>query len=187
MKTTLKTLAAACLVAVAFVTNAQAVPLTLNSPNVVGVYNGKLQNASVGVEIAAAQELLNMLAGTHSGAFDVGDNLYLYQTSNTEYAGTLAGGLQNANTNLSGYDWGFAKYDGQNAGYVLFYLGGALASTIIPNNPADLWTTNPNQFALSHVTLFGSANRVPDGGTTAILLGAALAGMALVARRKRTA
>ncbi len=169
--------------------------LTLNSPNVVGVFDGALANANPSTEIVAAQTLLTMLKSTTSGTFNATTNLYPYQTSDTEYYAllTLDNVLQPGNTSIAGYDWGFAKYNGKNAGYVLFYLGGAAASTIVPNHPASLWTTKPDQYALSHLTVFNQTPpteieipRVPDSGATATLLGAALVGLALLRHRRHS-
>jgi len=166
--------------------------LTLTSANVVGIYDGKLTNAGIETEIVAAQKLLDMAKNTTSGPFDSTTQLYLYQTSATEYAATLTltHAFQSDTTAVANYDWGFAKYNGQQAGYVLFYLGGANASTIIPNYPAPIWTTNTSKYALSHVTLFNKSvptdvpvPQVPDSGATVALLGAALAGLAFFRRR----
>jgi hypothetical protein len=147
--------------------------LTINSPNVVGIHNGTLANANPATELVAAQFLLDMAINSTSGNFQTGAN---------DYSGTLNGGIQ-TNLGAQGFDWGFAKYDGQNAGYVLFYLGGALASTIIPQFPATLWTTNPEQYAISHLTVFNAGPSVPDGGSTIAMLGAGFMLLAGLARR----
>jgi hypothetical protein len=45
-----------------------------------------------------------------------------------------------------------------------------------------------NQGKISHVSLFGknTSNRVPDGGATVALIGASMAGLGLIARRRKT-
>jgi hypothetical protein len=45
-----------------------------------------------------------------------------------------------------------------------------------------------NQGKISHVSLFGknTSNRVPEGGATVALLGASIAGLGLIARRRKT-
>jgi hypothetical protein len=191
MKTSFFKLASAAALT-AVLSLSQAFGLTISSPNVVGIYDGKMTNASIATEIVAAQKLLDMAQSTTFGAFDASTNLYLYQTSATEYAATLTqtNAIQSSTTAVSDYDWGFAKYNGPNAGYVLFYLGGANASTIIPNYPAPIWTTNTSKYALSHVTLFNKTvptnipvPQVPDSGATVALLGAVLAGLAYFRRR----
>ena len=185
MNKLIKLFATGALLAAALAINVKAVPLTLNSPGVVGVWDYlSPEPANVPNELAAAQTLLDMLKST--GTFGVD----LFVTSDTEYSGVLAGGLQ-TNTAISGYDWGFAKYNGKNAGYVLFYLGGAVASTIIPQYPADLWTTKSDQYAISHLTVFNASvpppppgDTVPDSGSTIALLGLTLAVFGFIARRK---
>jgi protein with PEP-CTERM/exosortase system signal len=68
----------------------------------------------------------------------------------------------------------FAKYDGPNQGSVVWYVGDLSGLIDIP---AD-W----NGYGLSGWTLFGSAGSVPDGGTTAMLLGAALGALGTARR-----
>jgi len=119
-----------------------------------------------------------------------------YVTSNTEYSGSLSGlgmkidgpsgGVGGWGT-VSGYDYGFIKYDGPNAGYVLFYLGGAQANSLIPDYPANLWTTNSTKFEVSGITFFnqrGSTNeQIPDTGSSVGLFVVGLTLLA-IARRK---
>jgi hypothetical protein len=174
-----KLLAAIALLAIAFTTNVQADPLSLNSPGVVGVWDFRAP-ANVATEIVAAQTLLNMAANVGTFGTDA------FVTTSLDVSGTLTGGLQ-TDTSVSGYDWGFAKYDGQNAGYVLFWLGGATASTVIPQYPANLWTTKPEQYAISHLTVFNQSSSVPEGGMTAVLLGLGLVAMSFAARRRPAA
>ena len=173
MKIALKKLTGACALSLILLGNLNA--LTLISPGVVGLKDDKLANSNVTSERTAAQKLLDMAASSVDGGFDPGTGLYEYMTSDTEYAGTLVGGLQ-TNLTASGWDWALAKYDGPNAGYVLFYLGGALASTIVPQFPAILWTTNEQQYAISHLTVFNASTSVPDGGLTVMLVGLGLVG-----------
>lgn len=156
-------------------------PLTLNSPGVVGTLDGKLANNSVDNQIVAAQHLLDMGANTVD-PLNAALGLY-YRTSSTEYSGVLTGGTPIVGdvTAESGWEFAFVKYDGKQAGYVLFYLGGAAANTLIPNFPADLWTTETDQFQISGVTYFNQVS-VPEGGSTAILLGLGFLGIGLLRR-----
>ena len=170
------------LLALALLSAAGVSALTLNSPGVVGLHDSKLTNASIATERAAAQTLLDMLKSSTQGSFDASSGYFQYMTSDTEYVGTLVGG-EKVNLDASGWEWGFAKYNGRNAGYVLFYLGGAVAYTIIPQFPASLWTNNPQQYALSHLTVFNRTPTVPDGGLTFILLGASIAALVTLSRR----
>jgi hypothetical protein len=66
------------------------------------------------------------------------------------------------------YTYLLAKYDGQNDLSQVWYVGDLSGVITIPEN-------GPNGQGLSHWTLFrGEGVVVPDGGTTVMLLGAAL-------------
>ncbi len=69
----------------------------------------------------------------------------------------------------------FAKYDGQNDVSQVWNISGLTGVITIP---AD----GPNGYGLSGWILFGPTGQVPDGGTTVMLLGAAL-GVLGMARR----
>jgi hypothetical protein len=98
------------------------------------------------------------------------------------FAGALDLGSndQSAANSLLGFDYAVLHYGkgpggiGGGGGVEMFYLNG-MTSFIFPANG-----TGPNGFGgFSSLTLFRS---VPDGGTTAILLGSALAGLGLLRR-----
>src|SRR5438045_1617198 len=116
-------------------TNASAtrslpLPLTINTPGIVGISFGvtSLGQGNLEYETGIAQHLLDMPANTTEPA----TGPMQYQTSSTEYSGTLTGGVE---TDLgggtghvaAGHAHAISKYDGQNAGYILFYLGGQAA------------------------------------------------------------
>jgi hypothetical protein len=76
---------------------------------------------------------------------------------------------------LASYTYLFAKYDGPNAGSVVWYIGNLVGQTIdIPST----W----NGYGLSGWTIFGGGNGVPDGGATVMLLGAALGALGMARR-----
>lgn len=179
-----------------FSSNAWA--LSILDPGVVGAISGKLANSSPPSEMAAAQFLLDMLAMTTdsngpaagASACNISTADGCYATSNTEYAATLSSPVQSTidghdNTVNAGFMYALAKYDGPNAGYVLFFLNGA--ATTLPEYPFPLWGDNASQYQISHHTGFNAVQvnqtSVPDGGTTLTLLGAALGGLGLVRRR----
>ena len=159
-------------------------PLSYSTPGLVGTYDGKLDNSSPASEITAGQAILDAIGlGTTTGPVHT-DNLFDY-SGTLSITGAFQGGT-GATSIPAGWDYALAKYDGQNAGYALFYLGGT-ASTI-PLDPANLWTTNPTQYDLSHWTVFngsneinptdGGGNGVPDHGSTLTMLGMAFMGIA---------
>jgi len=76
---------------------------------------------------------------------------------------------------LSSYTYLFAKYDGPNAGSVVWYLGNLVGQTI------DIPTTW-GQYGLSGWTIFSGGGGVPDGGATVMLLGAALGALGMARR-----
>jgi len=77
-----------------------------------------------------------------------------------------------------GFTYLLAKYDGPNGGDEIWNVQGLTGIMTIP----DSGLPPGFKYGLSHFTLFGGGGQVPDGGTTAALLGAALAGMGFLRR-----
>jgi hypothetical protein len=182
-----------CVVAAALalfmVPGAYAVPLTLDDVGVAGIVEPGTENSNVANELAWANYLLGLGANT-SVAYDAnGDgNAEDYTTGANDYNGTLSGGtqIQGGANDVSGFEWVLAKYDGKNAGYVLFNV--ADYGTTIPSTSEDLWVNKRgNGYGLSHFTGFGDRppNGVPDAGSTLGLLGLTLIGMGLIRRKAR--
>lgn len=163
-----------------------AYALVLDDPGVVGTIEAGTQNSSIANEVQWANFLLDMGADefqTTDGNNPPDGKTENYQTSLTDYNGFLTGGTQVQNsTDVSGYEWVLAKYDGPLAGYVLFNVPG-LGGTTIPQLSHSIWG-GPGQYDLSHFTGFGSTS-VPDGGATLMLLGGALVGLETLRRRFR--
>jgi len=84
-----------------------------------------------------------------------------------------ADGTGNTGIATLGYTYLFAKYDGPNAGSVVWVVSG-LTTVDIPAT----W----GGYGLSGCTLFGPQTGVPDGGTTVMLLGAALGALGMARR-----
>ena len=62
-----------------------------------------------------------------------------------------------------------AKHDGQNAGFVLYFLGGA-ASTI-PGFSDDIWVNGQNEgYQLSHYTRFGGGTNLSEPATLGLMM-----------------
>jgi hypothetical protein len=73
------------------------------------------------------------------------------------------------------YSYLFAKYDGPNYGSEVWYVGNLSGIITIP--------ATGGRYGLSGWTLFGpGGGQVPDGGTTVMLLGAALGALAMARR-----
>ena len=78
------------------------------------------------------------------------------------------------------YSYLFAKYDGPNAGSEVWYVGGMSGIITIPALGIPGYG---HQYGLSGWTLFGpGVPQAPDGGTTVMLLGAALGALGMARR-----
>jgi hypothetical protein len=107
----------------------------------------------------------------------------LYRTTNTfgslpsVVAATAVSGTGttiNLNT-LGTFTYLFAKYDGQNDKSVVWNISGLTGILTIPQD-------GPDGHGLSGWILFGPTGSVPDGGTTVMLLGAALGALGMARR-----
>ena len=135
------------------------IPIDYTTDNLVGTADPGAAAANIANELIWANQILALAAGTTATILSVD-----YRTHDTdEYAGVLTdlGAFQDdsgSNSVDAGWDYVLGKYDGQNAGYVLFFLGGE-ASTI-PLFSDDIWVNGANEgYQLSHWTVFSG---VPD-------------------------
>jgi len=96
--------------------------------------------------------------------------------SRTSYGS--AGSTVNINLGTGGYEYLLAKYDGPNYGTEVWYVGGLTGTVTIPG-----YGDPNNKYGISGTSLFTPGTPAPDGGTTAILLGAALTGLGLLRRK----
>jgi len=165
--------------------------LTLNDPGVVGTATGATGAANPTERLSIAQKLLDMTANTSDLAF--GNPARDYFTSTTEYSGTITSSLEVATGSLvvpAGWEYALAKYDGQNAGYVLFNLA-ALGTSTLPEFSYSIWGSNAGQYQLSNFLALNTNGSdipgVPDGGSTLALMGLAFAVLGLVRSRKQFA
>lgn len=167
---------------------AYAVSLTLQMQGVVGSIEGGEASADVATVTPMAQFLLDM--GMNQ-VFPVAPASAVYKTNTVfDYSGTLTGGVRidGGSNDVTGYDWVLAKYNGPNAGWVLFKLTGddAWQGSTIPLKSDSLWTVpgpSGSGYDLSNFTGYRTA--VPEGGMTLILLGGALLGLETLRRRIR--
>ena len=82
-----------------------------------------------------------------------------------------------------GFTYVLGKYDGPNGGSEVWNVQGMTGIITIPLKG---FGPNNDKYGLSHWTLFGGGNQVPDSGSTVALLGAALAGLEVVRRKFRS-
>jgi hypothetical protein len=125
---------------------------------------------------------VNHLIGMALGTTDTADG-QIYTRSNNDFGplapATLTGHVNGTSTSINlgaggTYVYLFAKYDGPNYGSEVWYVGDLSGIITIPATAGG--------YGLSGWTLFGTAGSVPDGGTTAMLLGAALGSLGMARR-----
>ena len=93
----------------------------------------------------------------------------------------VQGGVSfNINLGAGGFDYLIVQWDGPEGGNAIYYLGG-LSGTITVTNDI-FFNQNHQPFAASGYWLSGGGQGVPDGGTTVMLLGAALGALGMARR-----
>jgi hypothetical protein len=125
---------------------------------------------------------VNHLVGMALGTSDKADGQSYFRSNNafSPLPQAVLGGLVNGTSttiNLGSglYTYLFAKYDGPNYGSEVWYVGNLSGNITIPATAGG--------YGLSGWTLFGpGVPGVPDGGTTAMLLGAALGALGMARR-----
>jgi hypothetical protein len=184
--------AVVCAVMLAFTNNARADttlgffdPVTLTGDSHVV---GTVSDASPANPTAHA-DYINFLItmGTNTSAtHDFGGSEGIqnfYRTTNTfgslptaSATGAVSGTGTTIDLNALGtFTYLFAKYDGQNDNSVVWNIAGLTGTLTIPG-------FGPLGYALSGWILFGPTGTVPDGGTTVMLLGAALGALGMARR-----
>ena len=151
--------------------------LTIGDPHELGFVN-------FGIPSGDSDRLtyVNHLVGMALGTSDKADGQTYFRSNNgfSPLPQAVLGGLVDGTSttiNLGSglYTYLFAKYDGPNYGSEVWYVGNLSGVITIPATAGG--------YGLSGWTLFGpGVPGVPDGGTTAMLLGAALSVLG-VARR----
>ena len=126
---------------------------------------------------------VNHLVHMGLGTQDDADGQH-YTRSNNDFGSladaVLAGHVNGTSTSINlgavgTYTYLFAKYDGPNYGSEVWYVGDLSGTITIPATAGG--------YGLSGWTLFGTGGQgVPDGGTTAMLLGTALGALGMARR-----
>jgi hypothetical protein len=159
----------------AFSNNAKA--LTIGDGNELGFVN-------FGIPSGDSDRLtyVNHLVGMTPGTSDKADGQTYFRSNNAfsplpqaVLGGLVDGTSTTINLGTGLYTYLFAKYDGPNYGSEVWYVGNLSGIITIPATAGG--------YGLSGWTLFGpGVPGVPDGGTTAMLLGAALGALGIARR-----
>src|SRR6266705_2447954 len=154
--------------------------LTIGDPHELGFVN-------FGIPSGDSDRLtyVNHLVGMTLGTSDKADGQTYFRSNNSfsPLPQAVLGGLVNGtsttiNLGTQGtYTYLFAKYDGPNYGSEVWYVGDLSGIITIP--------ATGGRYGLSGWTLFGPGAGVPDGGTTVMLLGAALGALGMARRFMR--
>ncbi len=172
--------AAVCAVMLAFTPNANAITnLTFNDQYGVGTISpgSPADPADVATYVNYMLTLDPGQSGTFSGQAITRSNNVFANLPNAN-ANILAQGTSTTIDLGAGgvYTYLFAKYDGKNDNSQVWYVGDLSGIITIPNN-------GPLGHGLSGWILFGPGTPgVPDGGTTVMLLGAALGALGIARR-----
>lgn len=160
--------------------------ITVNDLGIVGTAEGQAGDNPGDATFTSglAQTILNLGLGgstTISGRDYAANGVYDYSgTIITASAVHIAWDKTQAGLTVDpSYAYAIAKYDGKNAGWILFDLG--VWGNTLPELSQTIWgEAGTDQYQLSGYTLF---NRVPDGGATIALLGIALVGVDAIRRK----
>jgi hypothetical protein len=163
--------------------------ITLATPGIIGAADGLSGDNTDTDAPWIAQDILDLTMGD---SFDSGGRTWRASTV-AEYDGIIdvtsadktdlpeqdqiPAGMR---TVPAGYVYALGKYDGKNAGWILFHL--PTYGNTLPEFSYSIWGTNDEQFQISNYTVFNSAG-VPDGGSTLALLGSILVGFGILRRR----
>lgn len=160
-------------------------PIDYTTSGLVGTADAGTGKVAPDVEAIWAQQLLDLSAGILAPGTTI-DGV-TYRTHDTDdYIGIIDSLDYTKDESQSGmveagWEWLMAKYDGQNAGYVMYYLGGE--ATTIPELSDNIWMNGQDEgYQLSHWTAFNSVS-VPEPSIIA-LFAVGFLGMGFAYRRR---
>jgi hypothetical protein len=172
-----------------------AYALAITDANVVGVIVDAVPFGDA-LRVVYVNNLLGLVAGeldpnnptAHRADQYIGTERYIKDKNLGSGAVTYAGSYSGTGVStISGYEYAFVKYDGPQGGAVVFYLNGA--SFALPSNDQNIFRNasgiSSNCAPNCGISGWTAYNRVPDGGSTAALLGSVLFGMEMLRRRVR--
>jgi hypothetical protein len=141
--------------------------------------------ADIPSERGYVNNLIGLAQG--SGAATIGGFAYFRKSISCGTCPAATGGAKNdtgsnvVNLGTGGFTYLIAKYDGPNGGSEVWNVQGLTGLYTIPLI-GFATKLHPQGYGLSHWTLFGPGGQVPDGGTTVMLLGAALGALGMARR-----
>ena len=141
--------------------------------------------ANIPAERGYVNNLISLAAG--SGAATIDGHDYFRTNASCGTCPAATGGIKDnsgGNTvdlGTGGFTYLIAKYDGPNGGSEVWNVQGLTGIYTIPLI-GFATKQHPEGYGLSHWTLFGPGGQVPDGGTTVMLLGAALGARGMARR-----
>ena len=163
---------------------ANALALTFNAQYDLG-YVIPGEPADIPSERGYVNNLISLAQG--SGPATIGGFAYFRKNISCGTCPAATGGAKNdtgsnvVNLGTGGFTYLIAKYDGPNGGSEVWNVQGLTGIYTIPLI-GFATKQHPQGYGLSHWTLFGPGGQVPDGGTTVMLLGAALGALGMARR-----
>jgi len=163
---------------------ANALALTFNAQYDLG-YVIPGEPADIPSERGYVNNVIGLAQG--SGAATIGGFAYFRKNISCGTCPAATGGFRNdtgsnvVNLGTGGFTYLIAKYDGPNGGSEVWNVQGLTGIYTIPLI-GFATKLHPEGYGLSHWTLFGPGGQVPDGGTTVMLLGAALGALGMARR-----
>jgi hypothetical protein len=144
----------------------------------------EMANEFIGVALGGTKTTLGTGVAGANTVYTRSLNPFSLATANATGASGASGtGLNIVGANVeitlgTGFTYLVAKWDGPNGGAMVYDIAGLSAGTVI-DVPNVAFGHGMTGFTL----LDGTTNHVPDGGTTVLLLGAALSGLGLIRRK----